>query len=305
MAAGSRPPLQLVHGENIQTRPTRVLLGWLNELEAPHLLYGRASANEEEGKKAAERLAFARQSVAKRAPATPQDPVVKASPEIKARLEAVAKRPDVQAVFASMQWRPELVDLRKVFSFQKFVSTDALDERTAPGSASADALFELCFPSSANLPPQAVLTDADGKGFTVSAINPNLRFAGSHVAQANVSQSPGVPPVPMQAISLFVNMGSSFVQVVRYKDRCFVRDGYHRASGLLKHRIHEVPCIFIEARTFDDVGCPPGSLTYEILYGDRPPTISDFWDDDVSRDGQQMAVRKVLRVTVEEFIVPR
>jgi hypothetical protein len=303
--AASRPPLQLVHGETAQTRPTRVLLGWLTEQEAPQLLFGRASASEEEAQKATERLTAARQNVQMRPACVPGDPVVATrTADTQARLDAVGKRPDVQAVFGGMNWRPELVDLRKVFSFQKLVNTESLDERIAAG-ASVDGLFELCFPSSANLPPQAVLTDADGKGFTVSALNPNLRHAGSHVSQAMVSQGPGMPPVPMQAISLFVNMGSSFLQVVRYKDRCFVRDGYHRASGLLKRGIYEVPSIFIEARTFDDVGCPPGSLTYEILYGERPPTLSDFWDDTVSRDGQQIAVRKVVRVTVEEFIVPR
>ncbi len=97
----------------------------------------------------------------------------------------------------------------------------------------------------------------------------------------------------------------SYLQIVQYRGRSFVRDGYHRAAGLLRRGVFVAPCIFINAQSFDQVGTPPGSFTYETLFGDRPPTLSDFWDDKVARSIQQVSVRKVVRVRGEEFVVPR
>ncbi len=114
------------------------------------------------------------------------------------------------------------------------------------------------------------------------------------------------PPVRMQAVTLFVYMGTSYLQVVRYRGRSFVRDGYHRAAGLLKRGIDHAPCIFIEAVGFEQVGALANSFTYKTLYGDaRPPCIEDFWDDSLAADVSQATVRKVIRVTGQEFVVPR
>ncbi len=74
---------------------------------------------------------------------------------------------------------------------------------------------------------------------------------------------------------------------------------------LLRRGVRVVPCIFIEARNFGEVGCPPGSLTDEVMYGDRPPRLVDFWDDATAREVEQIAIRKVLRVRGDEFLVPR
>jgi hypothetical protein len=171
--------------------------------------------------------------------------------------------------------------------------------------ADDESLLELCIPRNQPQPPSGAFTDQDGKGFTVSSFNPNLRIAGGQIGEAQVSQAPGLPPVKMQAISLLVFMGASYLQVVRYKGRSFIRDGYHRAVGLLREGRFEVPCIFIEARTFEEVGAAQGAFSFETLFDSRPPHLMDFWNDRVSRDIHQVAVRKVVRVTGEEFVVPR
>lgn len=302
--AGSRPPVQLVQGEPISTRQTRVLLGWLGEMEAAQCLFGRAAANPTEEEEVRTRLAAARGRVEARPETAVDNPIAPRTGEIDAKLKEVAQRTDIQGQFAGHQWRPEWVDLRSVLSFQKVVATDNLPERLEV-ARTTDGLFELCLPSTPTVPPQGVISDPDGKGLTISALNPNLRFAGSHVSQVMVSQAAGMPQVPMQAVTFFVTMGSSYVQVAKYNGRYFVRDGYHRVAGLLQAGIHFAPCIFIEARTFEEMGCPPGSITFETLYGKRPPKVTDFWDDDVASAGKQMAIRKVVRLAVQEFMVPR
>jgi hypothetical protein len=219
-------------------------------------------------------------------------------------LDDVSSRQDVASTLGPLSWRPAVVDLRRVLSFQKVIHVDGLEDRVGHVS-DARSLLELCIPTEQPSVPVGAFTDQDGKGFTVSSFNPNLRIAGGQISEAQVSQAPGIPAVKMQAITLLVFMGASFLQIVRYKDRSFIRDGNHRAAGLIRRGIFEVPCIFIEARSFDEVGAASGTFSYETLYGDRPPGLADFWQEDVSRPLQQLAVRKVVRVRGEEFVVPR
>jgi len=51
------------------------------------------------------------------------------------------------------------------------------------------------------------------------------------------------------------------------------------------------------------VAATPGFLPYEILFGERPPMLTDFLDDAVSVSTNQKATRKVVRITAEEFLV--
>jgi hypothetical protein len=97
-------------------------------------------------------------------------------------------------------------------------------------------------------------------------------------------------------------MGNRYMQVAHYNGRTFLRDGYHRAAGLLRAGIFEVPCVYIEAREFGEVGADPAMmLSYETLFGDRPPSVADFWDDTVAAEVEQPSIRRVVRITGEQF----
>jgi len=295
--------MTFVPGEEVLRRKARSLIGWLADQEAISVLLGRTPKPGDDVGPLLARVNACRKAVAEMPRPRLQTPLVD---QPFAGLDAVRSRPDVASTFGQLNWRPAVVDLRRVLSFQKIIHIDGLEERTAQvESGAAEALLELCIPQQQHLPPVGAFTDPDGKGFTVSSFNPNLRIAGGQISEANVSQSPGLPPMKMQAITLLVYMGASYLQVVRYKDRSFIRDGYHRAAALLRRGIYEVPCIFIEANAFEEVGTPVGSFTYEVLYGDRPPRLTDFWDESVSAAVDQVAVRKVVRIRGEEFVVPR
>jgi hypothetical protein len=41
----------------------------------------------------------------------------------------------------------------------------------------------------------------------------------------------------------------------------------------------------------------------EVLFGDRPPFITDFLDDRLSFSVNENAMRKVVRTSAEEFVV--
>ena len=107
----------------------------------------------------------------------------------------------------------------------------------------------------------------------------------------------------MQAFTFFVNMGASYIQVVRYQGRSFLRDGYHRAAGLLRAGVTRIPAVVIDAPSFQFVASAPGLFDHEVAFRDHAPKLADFWDESVSADVLQPAVRKVVRLRAEEFVV--
>ena len=293
-------PLSFVQGKPVAQRSARVLLGWLPPKDAVSQLLGRNPAPQDDLTAANQMIARARSAMATRPPTVIVDPVTAGD---RALLNPIAERPEVRASFADVPWRIEWIDLTQVLSVQKMITTDGLDLRVTEATGDTAALVELCLPAAQPVPPLGAFGDQDGHGFSLSSLNPNLRIVGSNVTEALVSPSPQVPPQKMQAFTFFVNMGASYIQVARYQGRSFLRDGYHRAAGLLRAGVTRIPAVVIDAPSFQFVASAPGLFDHEVAFSDRAPKLSDFWDESVSADVLQPAVRKVVRLRAEEFVV--
>jgi len=292
--------LTLVQGEPIAQRSARVLLGWLPQDEAIRQMLGRNPMPQDDLTAVNQMIASAHDAVQRRSAIAVGDPVIGGDRSL---LNQVAARPEVGASFPDVRWRVEWVDLTRVLSVQKMIATDGLDRRVAEAVDDPAALVELCLPAAQPAPPLGAFGDHDGHGFTLSSLNPNLRVAGSNVQEALVSPSPEVPPQKMQAFTFFVALGSSYVQVAQYQGRSFLRDGYHRAAGLLRAGVSQVPAVVLDALTFQFITSAPGLFDHEVAFSDRAPKLTDFWDDSVSADALQPAVRKVVRIRAEQFVV--
>jgi len=299
-AAPASVPLSLVQGEPIAQRSARVLLGWLHPKDAVGQLLGRNPLPQDDLTAVNQLIASAHSAVLRRPATVISDPVIEGDRSI---LHQVADRPEVHAAFADVPWRVEWIDLTRVLSVQKMITTDGLDLRVAGAADDQAALVELCLPAEQPAPPLGAFGDPDGHGFALSSLNPNLRVAGSNVAEALVSASPQVPPQKMQAFTFFVSMGASYLQVARYQGRSFLRDGYHRAAGLLRAGISRVPAVVLDPPSFQFITSAPGLFDHEVAFSDRAPTLADFWDDSVSADALQPAVRKVVRIKAEQFVI--
>lgn len=293
-------PLSLMQGEPIAQRSARVLLGWLPPKDAVNQLLGRNPMPQDDLTAVNQLVASTRSAVLQRSVTVIGDPVVAGDRSL---LDQVASRPEVHAAFADVPWRVEWVDLTWVLSVQKMITTDGLNLRVAEATDDPDALVELCLPAAQPVPPLGAFGDPDGHGFALSSLNPNLRVVGSNVAEALVSASPQVPPQKVQAFTFFVSMGASYVQVAQYQGRSFLRDGYHRAAGLLRAGVSRVPAVVIDAPSFQFITSAPGLFDHEVAFSDRAPGLADFWDDSVSANALQPAVRKVVRIRAEEFVV--
>jgi hypothetical protein len=293
-------PIVQIHGEPVAQQKARALIGWLGHEEAIRLLLGRSPAPGEDVSQVEGTYEQLSSAVAGRGAFSASESPVESAKYW--HLESLAESPLLRTTFASLDWSLRAVDLSRVIAYQKAIKVDGLDERVAPISADRSKLVEFCLPNEQPIAPQSVLGDIDQKGFTISSLNPNLRIAGTQVQQAQVAPELGLQPMSMLAITFLVSMGTSYLQVANYHGRDFLRDGYHRAAGLLRAGIAEVPCVYIKARNFDEIGANPATmLSYEVLFGERPPLLGDFWDDSVSAEIDQPTARKAVRVRGEEF----
>jgi hypothetical protein len=262
------------------------------------MLLGRAPSPGEDVSLQAAVAARSRETVATRPVFVAKDPILGGN---EALLAEVAERSLVRATFAPFVWRTVMVDLRGVLAFQKVISLEGHAARVEGGD-DLKTLFEVCLPTEQPQVPAGAFRDSDGKGLAVGSTNPNLRIVGTNASAAMLQLSADLPPVPVQAMTVFVQMGISYLQVVRYRGRCFLRDGYHRATALLRRGIHTAPAILIEARSFDELAVPAGGLGGDVVFGERPPSLVDFWGD-AAAEVEQVAVRKIVRVRGDEFVV--
>ncbi len=287
-------------------RQVRWLLAWLEENDGVANLLGHIPAPDEETNEQRERWQAARRALHVRPPMSPPTPTLgELPPELREQGNAFRQRPDVIAAFQPHDWSLGMVNLREVLSFQKVVVEEhAIERAKAVAAADLSSLFKFCLPDASegvNLPGAL---DQDQKAITFSSLNPNLRVGNHLILDIDVPATPGVPGRKDKFIGYSINFGSQFVQVAQYNGRWFVRDGYHRTYGLLRHGLERIPCIFLIARSFEELGAAaPGFFPYETLFSERPPFLTDFLDEAVSISAKQTAIRKVIRISAEEFVV--
>jgi hypothetical protein len=210
-------------------------------------------------------------------------------------------RPEVRQTFAPHEWSVVAIDLSlPIVSYQTLIhSDDAVQRVSGIDIEDPDALFEACLPQAEKVEIPGGF-DPTQNAFTLSSLNPNLRIASFELVEAPTQEG-----LTKRIAGFTFSLGSSHIQITEYRGRWMIRDGYHRLYGLMARGARIVPCVLIKARNFEETGAGrPGFFGFEILYSDRPPLLADFLNEDYSVDVTTPAVRKVIRVRAEEFVVP-
>ncbi len=202
-------------------------------------------------------------------------------------LAAHALRSDLLAEMDGLDWSLGVVDLRLLLAFQRRLSlTDLLPSITMK-QEDTDSLIKLNFG-----PPRPVSYMRESVvGLTHSFVtrDPNLHLRHSESPTA----------------SFQLHGGSPFFEVAAYRDRWFLRDGYHRAYALLRASIFMVPAVIVFARTIAELGATqPWFFSEEILFSASPPRVTDFLDDALTLHYDRPALTKTVRVTIEETFAP-
>jgi hypothetical protein len=196
-------------------------------------------------------------------------------------------RRDLQAEMAGLDWSLGVIDLRLLLAFQRrLVLNPNAPPTSVPSADDWDALMDISFAS-----PQEVVCDVVRceSAVLLRSANPNLQLRISDDASRPIT----------------VHAGSPFFEVAQYRERWFLRDGYHRAYSLLRAGVFRVPAVIVHARTVEELGATrPWFFPEEVLFSLTPPRVTDFLDDELVLEYDRIPLIKTLRVTVEEAFIP-
>jgi hypothetical protein len=215
---------------------------------------------------------------------------------IKCLLDECRQRSDLQAEYEGLDWTLGVVDLRRLLAFQRRLVFSAR-RHASPTLQEDDWPQLISFPVG---PPRSTehcfVRNWSSKGdldISLHATNPDLQV------RLGQNTEPGFQ------LPLSLYGGSPCFEVAELRGRWFLRDGYHRAYRLLQAGVHRIPAIVIYTRTIDELGATePWFFSEEQLFSERPPHVTDFLDENLVLRYERTALRKVIRIRVEESLQP-
>jgi hypothetical protein len=192
-------------------------------------------------------------------------------------------RTDLQTEMTGLDWFLGVVDLRHLLAFQRRLILHPDTPPTAlPAADDWDALMDLCFQKPKPVVCEALRSDTS---VLLRSRNPNLHF---RMTQDNANP-------------IAIHTGSPFFEIALYKDRWFLRDGYHRAFQCLQAGVFRLPAIIVRARTLEELGAVhPWFFSEQLLFSSNPPRVIDFLDDALVIEYNRSPLIKTLRITIEE-----
>jgi hypothetical protein len=279
-------------------RPARALVGWMRPEAAQAVLL--AGSTEPAAEAAAATAERARRAVAARPEGIDQDGLVRPAPELAGHIRELQASQAAQPYHAE-GWRVALVDLARVVACQPFaVSDQATNRVNAIDPEDPASVAALTLPTTQGEPVTARFDPLQRAWIVVSA-NGNLRIVGPAGPPLHPGGETQVPPAGT-LLGFGVLSGVSFMQVACLRGRHFLRDGYHRALGLLDRGITIVPAFVRDITAFEEMFPDPRTLLPQDAYlGSRPPVLPDMLDDTVSASVQVPAVQTMIVISGMQF----
>lgn len=279
-------------------RRGRVLLGAMTEQEATAFLTAQAA----EPLAALQPLwTTARSAFTAEPPFDGTPPTLEVLPaDVLFELQALEQQPAFQAAFSEKPYRFQLVEIERLIAFQQFVDTEFSDGFAASALASATLLdrVRFCLPVAAEeqiaFSAEAGPTGVAGNAFSLSR---NFQIGGLGFEPLQGDQ-PARIVIP-------VVMRGNWVQVREFEGRYFLANGYHRTWALYARGERFVPAVVTQAHTVEEIGAGPGFFPPALLLSERPPLFRHFFDAVLAPELDLKSMLKVIRVTGQEFLVPR
>ena len=281
-------------------RPARALIGWMPEEEALMLL-GVPETPLTPLPQHIHRVQTAQNAVRARRSGVEQERVLsEAGEELQAYAAALKESPQYRRYFAG-DWTIKIVDLQKLCALQPIVHLDYAErsgqpEEALPAPDDMLGLARLTLPMhNRNHLPQAEF-DAQHSVWKLNTCNTDAKIVGQYNQQIEIQ--PGL----FGAIYGFcIAETPSAAQVVRYRGRYLLTDGYHRSLMLLRSGVSHLPALYREYAPTEEIHVD-GRFANEILLGERPPLLSDYLRDDVAAQVSHFACKKVIAIQAEQSL---
>lgn len=195
-------------------------------------------------------------------------------------------------------WAFKLIEVDPLLAFQYHVELDRSNQLCGPGVQAADIATVLPITLPHGLENITHQISVQQNGFLVKSPSLNLRL---HTA----GQLGNDPAQHLLIAGIAYGPSSPLIQVVRFNGKCYLKNGYHRAYGLRVAGATHMPCLFMEATDFGQVGVAVGGGTFDrpILESANPPTVGHF----TQGRAYQVLLRRMTRIihlSWSEFVLP-
>ena len=214
--------------------------------------------------------------------------------DIQDLLTVAARREDLQREYENTDWTLAVIDMRRLLAFQRRLVFNPWSQALiTPERDDWPGLISIAIGSQRSTEHELIYdrSEEDRLDIRLHSRNPDLRLR----LHPERSQDELLP------LSLYG--GSPFFEVAEFRGRWFLRDGYHRAYHLLQAGVDRMPVVVIYARSIEELGATvPWFFNEEQLFSDRPPQVTDFLDDTLILRYERIALRKVIRIHIEESL---
>jgi hypothetical protein len=202
-------------------------------------------------------------------------------------------------LFDGMPFSFQNVEIDPLIAFQANVDLEraaSLSGSLSSPPALAEKL-KLCLPTQSE--PMVIETPPSRqKQGTVVLSSPSLNLS---IVQAGYLGAASADELHFGGVGLAPRPG--VVQVVQFQNRCFLRNGYHRAYGLRMEGATDMPCLYLLASRWDQVGAEAAEspFTKDLLESDGAPTMGHFTQDRATEVLIRTAIR-VVTLTYKEAV---
>jgi hypothetical protein len=299
MTAQLKKALRDHHIAGLKTRPARALIGWMPQQEAQVFLSLPPTPPAPQAK-LAKRIREAHAAVRARAGGVDQEGALREpTEELRGYLDEFREHPNCKPYLAG-GCTFKIANLNQICALQPIAHSDYLDRSELPRDLAEDArqddmlsLARITLPL--HLPGELPVQFDSGKNaWKVRTKNPGARTMGHF--RARVELAPGLFAM---GFGFCVALLPSFVQVVGYRGRYFLKDGYHRSLAFLQNGIARVPVILQEHSEAQKLEVE-GRFSDEKLLGLHPPLLSDYLRDDVAASGFHLVAEKNITIHASE-----
>jgi hypothetical protein len=214
--------------------------------------------------------------------------------DIQGLLKVAAQREDLQSEYEDLDWTLAVIDIRRLLAFQRRLVFGCVSQAPIlPERHDWPQLISLAIGSQRSTEHVLIHDHSEENQLDIRlhSSNPDLRLRLHPKTKVG------------ELLPLSLNGGSPFFEVAEFRGRWFLRDGYHRAYHLLKAGMDRMPVVVIYARSIEELGATaPWFFNEEQLFSARPTQVTDFLDDNMILCYERTALRKVIRIHIEESL---
>jgi hypothetical protein len=278
-------------------RPHAVLLGHHSEDQAREFLRDKGVHPEavpglmQERARAQSRIRMS----APFAPAAATLPVE--DPQATTEIRRIMAQPECKAAFPEGTWTAQMVEIAKLIAVHPSLDVRYAESLGGPALDASKLIsaVQLCF-GSKHSSPFHVSVDQPHKSINIVGTHPAFEVVSLRCSQQGETGS--------LVVSFMVAAPPNIVVVLRFAGRVFLAGGYHRVYRLMQAGFSHVPCIVREAPGFAQIAqCGPLIFQESALMAPRPPLVADFADPELGIIAPLRAMRKVIRIRPDEYLV--